>query len=77
MTVNELLGVEGHSMSGMCERCWREAALLYANGQGPYESHVAAYHVRLGQSRLDAERRHKEGRLWQVSVTEYRDSKNQ
>ena len=27
-----------------CEKCWSEAGVLYANGQGEYESKTEAYH---------------------------------
>jgi len=36
---------EGHNSCGLCEKCWSEAAVLYAGGQGAYESHTAAYYA--------------------------------
>jgi hypothetical protein len=35
----------GHNNGGRCEKCWTEAASLYAGGQGAYESHTEAYHA--------------------------------
>lgn len=37
------LELGGHALSGRCDKCWAEAAALYANGQGPYKSHAEAY----------------------------------
>jgi hypothetical protein len=43
MTAEDYLRATGHNSDGCCEKCWSEAATLYACGQGAYESHTAAY----------------------------------
>jgi hypothetical protein len=42
---NDYLLRTGHNNGGRCEKCWTEAAWLYAGGQGEYESHTAAYYA--------------------------------
>lgn len=57
-TLAEVLATEGHTVgNGMCEKCWREAATLYAGGQGAYESHTDAYHAVLDRVRYETESR--------------------
>ncbi len=56
-TASEILRAEGHTSNGRCEKCWREAALLYAGGQGEYESHTAAYYAVMDRAQSDAEAR--------------------
>jgi hypothetical protein len=40
---NDYLLRTGHNNGGRCEKCWTEAAALYADGQGRYESRHDAY----------------------------------
>lgn len=54
---NDILLAEGHNNGGRCEKCWSEAAWLYAGGQGEYESHTSAYYAVMERHQADAERR--------------------
>ena len=56
--VNDWLRAHGHKADGrgVCEKCWRTAASMYAMGQGPYNSHSEAYHAAMQQAEEEAMR---------------------
>ena len=55
MSVDDYLEAKGHKLvDGCCELCWRNAATMYAMGQGPYESHVDAYHKAMAEAEKEA-----------------------
>jgi hypothetical protein len=51
---NEYLLSTGHNNGGRCEKCWTEAAWLYAGGQGEYESHMEAYYAVMDRYQSEA-----------------------
>lgn len=51
---NEWLLANGHNNDGMCEKCWQAAAMMYACGQGPYDSQTDAYYAAMEESQCRA-----------------------
>lgn len=51
MSINDILIAAGHSVTGgCCEKCWQDAATMYAGGHGAFESHAEAYHAAMAQA---------------------------
>lgn len=56
-TANEWLIQQGHNPNnGVCEQCWQRAAIMYAWGQGGYESKVEAYYAAMDLAEKEAAR---------------------
>lgn len=53
-TANDVLLERGHTNDGRCDQCWRDAAAMYAGGQGAYESHVDAYYAAMKRAEEEA-----------------------
>lgn len=50
MSLQERLLARGHTSTGLCEKCWSDAAIRYANGEGPYESQTEAYYAAMKEA---------------------------